>query len=68
VVTAQSTALANERNGVDIRRRRLEADVLLIKGLGGGWSTAEIPALTGINPHALDITLPGMGSGVVPTE
>jgi NodT family efflux transporter outer membrane factor (OMF) lipoprotein len=68
VVTAQSIALANERNDVDIKRRRLEADVLLIKGLGGGWSTAEIPALTGMNPHALDVTLPGMGVGVVPTE
>jgi NodT family efflux transporter outer membrane factor (OMF) lipoprotein len=68
VVTAQSTALANERNDVDIRRRRLEADVLLIKALGGGWSTAEVPALAGIDPHAFDITLPGMGSGVVPTQ
>ncbi|MGO8917574.1 MAG: efflux transporter outer membrane subunit [Stellaceae bacterium] len=68
VVTAQSTALGNERNDVDIRRRRLEADVLLVKALGGGWSTAALPALTGRSPHVFEVTLPGMGSGVVPTQ
>jgi NodT family efflux transporter outer membrane factor (OMF) lipoprotein len=45
VLTAQTIALANERNDVDILRRRMEASVLLIKALGGGWSTAELPAL-----------------------
>ena len=44
VVTAQSAALQNERNDVDIRRRRMEAGVLLIKALGGDWTTAELPA------------------------
>lgn len=43
VVTAQNTALANERNGIDIMRRRMDASVLLIKALGGGWSTAQLP-------------------------
>ena len=43
VVTAQQTALTNERNDIDIARRRLDASVLLIKALGGGWSTAELP-------------------------
>ncbi len=37
VVTAQSTALANERTAVDILRRRMDATVLLIKALGGGY-------------------------------
>jgi NodT family efflux transporter outer membrane factor (OMF) lipoprotein len=37
VVTAQSTALANERLAVDILRRRMDASVLLVKALGGGW-------------------------------
>ncbi len=43
VVTAQQTALANERNDIDILRRRMDASVLLIKALGGGWSTANLP-------------------------
>jgi len=45
VLTAQTIALANERNDVDILRRRMEASVLLIKALGGGWTTAELPAV-----------------------
>ena len=43
VVTAQNTALLNERNDIDIMRRRMDASVLLIKALGGGWSTANLP-------------------------
>jgi outer membrane protein TolC len=37
VVVAQTTALTNERTAVDILGRRLNACVLLIKALGGGW-------------------------------
>jgi outer membrane protein TolC len=37
VVTAQSTALANERTAVEIRGRRMVTCVPLIKALGGGW-------------------------------
>ncbi len=44
VVTAQNTALTNERNDIDIMRRRMDASVLLIKALGGGWTTAQLPA------------------------
>lgn len=43
VVTAQSTALTNERTEVDILRRRANASVLLIKALGGGWNVANLP-------------------------
>ncbi len=43
VVTAQNTALSNERNDIDIERRRMDASVLLIKALGGGWTTANLP-------------------------
>ena len=46
VVTAQGTALANERAAVDILRRRMDASVLLIKALGGGWDSAKLPKLT----------------------
>jgi outer membrane protein TolC len=45
VVTAQTTALANQRNDIEITRRRLEASILLIKALGGGWTTAQLPQL-----------------------
>lgn len=43
VVTSQTTALANERNDIDILRRRLEASVYLIKATGGGWNVADLP-------------------------
>jgi NodT family efflux transporter outer membrane factor (OMF) lipoprotein len=43
VVTAQNTALANERNEIDIMRRRMDSSVLLIKALGGGWSRVQLP-------------------------
>ncbi len=37
VVTSQTAALINERADIDLMRRRLDASVLLIKALGGGW-------------------------------
>jgi outer membrane protein TolC len=40
---AQTIALQNERNDVDILRRRMDASVLLIKALGGGWTVSELP-------------------------
>lgn len=43
VITAQTTALNNERNDIDILRRRMDATVLLIKALGGGWDRAQLP-------------------------
>jgi outer membrane protein TolC len=43
VVTSQTTLLANERNDIDILRRRREANVLLIKAAGGGWTVANLP-------------------------
>ena len=39
VVTVQTTQLNNERTAVGILGRRLNAAVLLVKALGGGWST-----------------------------
>jgi hypothetical protein len=36
VITAQTIDLQNERNDVDILRRRMDASVLLIEALGGG--------------------------------
>ena len=45
VVTSQTTALSNERNDIDIRRRQLDASVLLVKALGGDWNTSQLPGL-----------------------
>ena len=45
VVTAQGATLANERAAVDIQRRRMDATVLLIKALGGGWQSSNLPKL-----------------------
>jgi NodT family efflux transporter outer membrane factor (OMF) lipoprotein len=43
VISAQTIELANERNDIDILRRRLDASVLLIKALGGGWNASDLP-------------------------
>ncbi len=43
VINAQTIELANERNAIDILRRRLDASVLLIKALGGGWNVSKLP-------------------------
>jgi NodT family efflux transporter outer membrane factor (OMF) lipoprotein len=44
VITAQNAAYTNERNTVDLRIRQMTASVNLIKALGGGWTTGELPA------------------------
>jgi NodT family efflux transporter outer membrane factor (OMF) lipoprotein len=44
VVTAENTALANERAAVDLKTRQMTASVNLVKALGGDWSTAQLPA------------------------
>jgi NodT family efflux transporter outer membrane factor (OMF) lipoprotein len=44
VITSQTAALDNERNDIEITLRRLDASVLLVKALGGGWNTTQLPA------------------------
>jgi outer membrane protein TolC len=44
VIIAQTTDLANQRNEADILRRQMDASVLLIKALGGGWDVSALPA------------------------
>lgn len=70
VVTAQATALADEQTAYGVTQSRLNASVLLIETLGGGWNSTqlpdaslplllppeEVPDLPGANPH------PGTGS------
>ena len=43
VVIAQTAALTNEQTAVGITGRRLNASVLLIKALGGGWTVDRLP-------------------------
>jgi NodT family efflux transporter outer membrane factor (OMF) lipoprotein len=49
VITWQTAALQNARNDIDIMRRRLEADVLLIKALGGGWNVSNLPKVAALH-------------------
>ena len=49
VVVVQAIWLANERNAIDILGRRMVASVLLIKAIGGGWSSAELPSNKDLN-------------------
>jgi NodT family efflux transporter outer membrane factor (OMF) lipoprotein len=43
VITAQTVLLANQRNDIDIERRRMDASVLLVKAVGGGWDASQLP-------------------------
>jgi NodT family efflux transporter outer membrane factor (OMF) lipoprotein len=67
VVTAETIELANERNAIDILRRRLDASVLLVKALGGGWTVSNLPTFgaqrvkdywcSGQSTHQLAVTV-----------
>ena len=43
VITAETIELANELNAIDILRRRMDASVLLVKALSGGWDASKLP-------------------------
>jgi NodT family efflux transporter outer membrane factor (OMF) lipoprotein len=43
VITAQTVLLTNQRNDIDIMRRRIDASVLLVKAIGGGWDQTQLP-------------------------
>jgi NodT family efflux transporter outer membrane factor (OMF) lipoprotein len=49
VVTAETIELQNERNEIDILRRQMDASVLLIKGLGGGWNVSQLPNMSSLH-------------------
>ena len=43
VVTSQTALLQNQRNDIDIERRRLQDSVQLVRALGGGWNQTQLP-------------------------
>jgi NodT family efflux transporter outer membrane factor (OMF) lipoprotein len=43
VIQAQSVVLSSEITSASILTRRMTASVLLIKALGGGWNTTQLP-------------------------
>jgi NodT family efflux transporter outer membrane factor (OMF) lipoprotein len=43
VITAQTIELSNRRTAADITTRQFAASVELVKALGGGWDTAQLP-------------------------
>jgi NodT family efflux transporter outer membrane factor (OMF) lipoprotein len=48
VITSQTINLTNQRTEIDIMRRRMDASVLLVKALGGGWTTASLPTVSSL--------------------
>ena len=45
VLTAQTALLTNQRTQADITTRQFAASVQLIKALGGGWDTSQLPPM-----------------------
>ena len=57
VVVAQQTELTAQTVEVQVEVTRLQASVGLIRAVGGGWSTADLPTEDGVLPFGpLDIT------------
>ena len=44
VITAQTSALQNQRTAVDLLTRRMVASVSLVQALGGGWDASQLPS------------------------
>jgi NodT family efflux transporter outer membrane factor (OMF) lipoprotein len=43
VLTAETTLLQNQRTAIDLQTRQFVASVGLIRALGGGWDTSQLP-------------------------
>ena len=43
VITAQATALTASQNVLTVLQERLQASVLLVEDVGGGWSATQLP-------------------------
>jgi len=56
VITAQSTALADEQVAVNILTHRMIASVQLIKALGGGRDSSRLPSLASRKLRQIPVT------------
>ncbi|HLW88102.1 MAG TPA: efflux transporter outer membrane subunit [Terriglobales bacterium] len=65
VITAQTTALGDERTAVQVSGRRMVASVLLVKALGGGWDAASLAKLdlTSRKPYSPQPPTPASPTG-----
>ena len=43
VLTAEATLLQNQRTAIDLQSRQVVASVGLVRALGGGWDTGQLP-------------------------
>ena len=43
VITAEGTLLTNQRTATDLQTRQFAASVQLIRALGGGWDSSQLP-------------------------
>ena len=50
VVIAQTAALKAQQTALDLDTRRVEASIRLVKAIGGGWTTADLPDLASNAP------------------
>lgn len=48
VIISQTAALQAQRAAVDILTRRMDASVLLVEALGGGWNSASLPSASAV--------------------
>jgi NodT family efflux transporter outer membrane factor (OMF) lipoprotein len=48
VITSQTVNLTDQQTEIDIMRRRMDASVLLVKALGGGWNLSNLPAISSL--------------------
>jgi NodT family efflux transporter outer membrane factor (OMF) lipoprotein len=48
VVTAQAADLQAKRTGLEVEDRRLQASVNLVRALGGGWTSGDLPRATAV--------------------
>ncbi|MBF0498304.1 MAG: efflux transporter outer membrane subunit, partial [Deltaproteobacteria bacterium] len=51
VLVVQTISLSNERAAINILGRRMTAGILLVKALGGGWQSSDLPSADNITGH-----------------
>ena len=51
VIVAQNALLTNQRAAIGIHARRMQASVLLVKAIGGGWNKSELPSPKDLRSH-----------------